>query len=261
VRERDEESVLKSLKKALDLIEIIGESGSMGIRQLSARTGFPPATVHRIVAALVERGYLRQNRNTRNYSLSTRFLEFADSVQQRFDLVPIARPHLERLSMNTGESVNLCVLDGPVVVYIDHVHSQKHILRTFTRLGARVPLYATGVGKVYLSRMGAEELDSYLGNVKLERYTKKTIMDKNGLLEELERIRERGYAVDDQEKEDGVRCVAAPVFDHSGSIAAAISISGAAQWITHERIRSLARMVMDCAGRISAELGYRYGKK
>lgn len=251
---------MKSLKKALDLIEIIGEAGSMGIRELSGRTGFPPATVHRIIAALVERGYVQQNRNSKSYSLSTRFLEFADGVQQRFDLVPIARPHLEQLSMSTGENVNLCVLDGPVVVYIDHVHSQKHVLRTFTRLGARVPLYATGVGKVYLSRMGTNELDSYLARVRLEGYTKKTITDRNALLEELSLIKERGYAVDDEEKEDGVRCVAAPVFDHRGLMAAAISVSGAAQWITPERTRPLARMVMDCAGRISADLGYQYGK-
>jgi IclR family KDG regulon transcriptional repressor len=251
---------LKSLRKALDLIEIIGETGNIGIRELSARTGFPPATVHRIIATLVERGYLQQNQNNRNYSLSTRFLEFADSIQQRFDLIPIARPHLEQLSMNSGENVNLCVLDGPVVVYIDHVHSQKHVLRTFTRLGARVPLYATGVGKVYLSKMGADELDTYLDSVKLERYTGKTITDRNTMLKELRMIKKQGYAVDDQEKESGVRCVAAPIFDYNGSMAAAISISGAAQWITRERIKPLARMVMDCAERISTELGYKYDK-
>ena len=251
---------MKSLRKALDLIEIIGETGNIGIRELSARTGFPPATVHRIIATLVERGYLQQNQNNRNYSLSTRFLEFADSIQQRFDLIPIARPHLEQLSMNSGENVNLCVLDGPVVVYIDHVHSQKHVLRTFTRLGARVPLYATGVGKVYLSKMGADELDTYLDSVKLERYTGKTITDRNTMLKELRMIKKQGYAVDDQEKESGVRCVAAPIFDYNGSMAAAISISGAAQWITRERIKPLARMVMDCAERISTELGYKYDK-
>ena len=140
---------MKSLKKTLDLLEIIGETGGIGVREMSARTGFPPTTVHRIMSTLVERGYLRQNPNNRKYVLSTRFLEFADMVYQQFDLVPIARPYLEKLSSETEESVNLCVLDGSVIVYVDHIHSQKHMLRTFTRLGARVPLYATGVGKVY----------------------------------------------------------------------------------------------------------------
>lgn len=244
----------------MDLIEIIAETGSQGVRELATRTGFPPTTVHRMMATLVERGYLQQNPNTRNYSLSTRFLEFADRVQQQFDLVPIARPHLEQLCADTGENVNLCVREGTVVVYIDHVHSQTHTLQTFTRLGARVPLYATGVGKVYLSRMETLELNAYIKEITLERYTEKTITDRNDLIKELARIRRQGYAVDNQEKEHGVRCIAAPILNYTGLMTAAISISGASQWITMERVRSLAGMVIDCTLRISAELGYKFKK-
>lgn len=252
---------MKSLRKALDLIEIIGETGEIGVRELSARTGFPTTTVHRIMATLVERGYLRQNPENRNYLLAMRFLAFADMVQQHFDLVPIARPHLERLSADTEESANLCVLDGLVGVYIDHVHSQKHMLRTFTRLGARVPLYATGVGKVYLSRMAPKELETYLTQVKMDRFTVKTITDRKTLMREIERIRKQGYALDDQEKENGVRCIAAPIFNHNGMIIAAISISGATQWISTGRIKPLSRLIMDSAARISADLGYEYSRR
>ncbi len=244
----------------MDLLEIIAETGSLGVRELATRTGFPPTTVHRMIATLVERGYLQKNANTRNYSLSTRFLEFADRVQKQFDLIPMARPHLEQLCTDTGENVNLCVREGTVVVYIDHVHSQTHTLQTFTRLGARVPLYATGVGKVYLSYMETHELDAYLNEITLKSYTEKTITDRKILVKELIRVRKQGYAVDNQEKEHGVRCIAAPILNYNGLITAAISISGATQWITLERIQSLAGRIIDCALRISAELGYK-GKK
>jgi IclR family KDG regulon transcriptional repressor len=244
----------------LDLIEIIAETGSLGVRELSSRTGFPPTTVHRMMATLTERGYLQQNPSTRNYSLSTRFLEFADRVQQQFDLLPMARPHLERLCADTGENVNLGVREGTVVVYIDHVHSQTHTLQTFTRLGARVPLYATGVGKVFLSRMKTPELDAYLKKITLKQYTEKTITDRNLLTKELARVRKQGYAVDNQEKEHGVRCIAAPVLNYNELMIAAVSISGASQWIPMERIHLLARMVINCAARISAELGYKDNK-
>lgn len=251
---------MKSLHKALDLIEIVAGKGNIGIRELSSRTGYPPATVHRIMTTLMERGYLRQTPKNRYYSLSTRFLEFAESVRQQFDLIAIGRPHLEKLGADTEENVNLCVLDGHVVVYIDHIHSQRHMLQTFTRLGARMPLYATGVGKIFLSRMEPDELDSYLSKTRLESFTTKTISDKKNLLKELDRIRKHGYAVDNEEKEQGIMCVAAPIFDHNNLITAAISISGASQFITMKRIRHLSRMVMECAARISGELGYRHDK-
>jgi IclR family acetate operon transcriptional repressor len=249
---------LKSLHKALDLIEAISKESKIGVRELAAKTGYPPATVHRIIATLTERGYLQRDPNDREYALSTRFLGFADSVQQQFNVVAVVRPHLERLSAATGENANLCVRDGNDVVYIDHIHSQTHILQTFTRLGARAPLYATGVGKAYLSRMSRVELDNYLKEVGLSPFTDRTITDRDRLEAELAHIRESGYAVDDEEKETGVRCIAAPVFDQNGVIVAAISVSGAVQWISTDRIQSLADTVIRQAERISADLGYRH---
>jgi IclR family transcriptional regulator, KDG regulon repressor len=248
---------LKSLRKALDIIESITDTGSAGVRELSARTGFPPATVHRILATLTARDYLRQNPHNKHYSLSTRFLMFADSAQQQIDLVPIARPHLEQLSAQTQANANLCVQDDMVAVYIDHVYSREHMLQTFTRLGARVPLYATGVGKLFLSYMASDEIEAYLKKTKLKQFTSYTIKDGKELIKELTLIRQRGCALDNQEKEPGVRCVAAPVFEHSGEVSAAISVSGATQWITMKRVESLCRQVMECAARISADLGYK----
>jgi IclR family transcriptional regulator, KDG regulon repressor len=251
---------LKSLKKTLDIIELIAENGNLGIREISALVGYPSTTVHRIITTLAKQGYLRQNPKSRQYSLSTKFLELADSVQMQFDIVSIARPYLEKIGKDTGENVNLGVIDDTVVVYIDHIHSKKHALQAFTRLGARVPLYATGMGKIFLSLMTADELDAYFHKVKLERFTEKTIIDRKSLLKELACVREQGYAVDNEEKERGVRCVAAPVFDRKGLITAAVSVSGAVQWITPERIETISNLIISCSADISSELGYKGSK-
>ena len=138
---------MKSLHKVLDVIDAVGNGGSVGIRELSSRLGFPPATTHRIIATLLERHYVRQDPETKKYALSVKFLELGSRVQEQFDLTRVARPHILKLMTETRESVNLAVQDKDEVVYLDHVRSSHSMLQLFTKVGARVPLYCTGVGK------------------------------------------------------------------------------------------------------------------
>ena len=243
------------------MLELICEANGISIHELSVKTGFPPPTVHRILNTLVERGYVRQNPENKNYMLSSQFLYYSDRVQQQFDLIPMARPLLEQLSRDTEASANLCVMDNLVVVYVDHVHSQKHILRTFTRLGAREPLYATGVGKIFMSRMTPADLEKYLAKTKMKRFTEHTIGNRKEMIAEIERIRRQGYAVDEQERSMGVRCIAAPVHNRSGKVIAAISISGPVQFIPIEEVESLSQRVMESAANLSEELGYKQNEK
>ena len=247
---------MKSLEKALYIIETISESSGLGVRELAARTGLPPATVHRILAALTARHYLHQDPRAKTYTLAPRFMELGERAQKQFHLVPIARPHLENLMRQTGENANLTVRDGWEVVYIDHLHSDEHSLQLFTRLGARVPLYCCGVGKVFMSVFSAEELDSYLSATEFQSYTPHTIVDRERMRREMALIREQGYAIDDQEKEMGVRCVAAPIWGRGNQIIASLSISGATQRVSEDRISELAAMVVECGARISRELGW-----
>ena len=213
------------------------------------------------MTTLAERGYVRQNPENKSYMLSSQFLYYADRVQQQFDLIPVVRPVLEQLSRNTEASANLCLLDNMVVVYVDHVHSQKHILRTFTRLGAREPLYATGVGKIFMSRMTTSELEDYFSKTKMKRFTEYTIGNRKAMLAELDRIRCQGYAVDEQERSVGVRCIAAPVCNRSGLVIAAISISGPVQLVPVEKLDTLSGKVMESADNISALLGYKKNER
>ena len=247
---------MKSLNKALDIIDAVSNLGSAGIREISSKTGYPPATTHRITSTLVKRGFFNQDPVTKNYSLSLRFLELGTKVQQQFDLPTIARPHLKKLMSETGESANLAIGDGDSVVYLDQVQNDSSMLKIFTRLGTRVPLYSTGVGKMLLSRWSKTELDAYLKRTQLIPYTPHTLISHTEILKELERISARGYAVDNEEMEEGVRCVAALVFDHRQQVAAAVSISGAAMRITPDRIENFREKVKQCALDISHDLGF-----
>jgi len=247
---------MKSLLKVIDIIDAVAEAGSAGIRKLSSMTGFPPSTIHRIVTTLVERHYLEQDKATKRYALSFRFLELGTKVQQQFHLTSIARPYLERLMAETRESVNLAVQDGDNMVYLDQVQSNFSMLRLFTRPGARVPLYTTGVGKMFLSQMNESDFDEYLQRTRPIRYTPSTLVERDKIMEELALIRAQGFSVDNEDMEEGVRCVAALIFDHNGQPTAAVSISGAAIRITPDRIDSLGELIKTCASAISNELGF-----
>lgn len=247
---------MKSLHKVLDIIDTLGELGNAGIRQLSSKTGFPPATTHRIATTLVERGYFKQDPITKTYSLSLRFLELGTRVQQQFNLTLVARPHLEKLMGKTRENVNLAVQDGDEVVYLDHVQSDYSMLQLFTKPGARVPLYATGVGKMFMSQWSDSKLNANLDRSPPRAFTPHTLVDRDEILKEMERIRARGYSVDNEEMEEGVRCVAALVFNHTREPVAAVSISGAAMRITPDRIEPFGQAVRNCTMTISQELGF-----
>ena len=248
---------MKSLSKAIDTIDAVAEAGSAGIRDISSKTGFPPSTIHRIVATLVQKHYFQQDPITKKYSLSSRFIELGSMVQQQTHLTSIARPHLQRLMAETRESINLAVQDGDSAVYLDIVQSNYTMLQLFTRPGARVPLYATGVGKLFLSQMNRSDLEVYLNRVELAPFTRHTLTERNQLIEELKQIRHRGFAVDNEEMEEGVRCVAALIFDHKGQPAASVSITGAAMRVTPDRVEHFGELIKSCVAAISRELGYK----
>jgi len=252
---------VKSLHKVLDVIEVVARVGSAGTRELSSLTGFPPPTIHRIVSTLVGRHYLKQDPVSKKLSLSIRFLELGTSVQQQFKLPTLARPHLERLMEQTKESVNLAIQDGDYAVYLDHVQSPYSMLRLFTKPGARVPLYCTGVGKMFLSTWTEPQVRAYLARTQLRAQTIHTVVKPDQMLEELRRVRQQGFAIDNEETEEGVRCVAALALNHKGEPEAAVSISGAAMRIPRDRIAVFAEALQDCTTAISRELGYRTGEQ
>jgi IclR family acetate operon transcriptional repressor len=177
------------------------------------------------------------------------------AASRRFSLARIARPALLRLTEATGETSNLLVLQGHEAAYSEQVAS-PHMVRLFTEVGHRVPMYCTGGGKAILVGMGAEQLDAYLAEVAIRAWTPKTLSSVEALRADLEHSSRRGFAIDDEERELGVCCVAAPIFDRLGRCVAALSISGPSTRMSAARALALGPAVRAEADGCSAALGF-----
>lgn len=218
---------VQSLERAFDLLERMADAGGeVGLSELSSSSGLPLPTIHRLMRTLVACGYVRQQPN-RRYSLGPRLIRLGESASRL--LGTWARPYLARLVEETGETANMALLDGDEVVYVAQVPS-RHSMRMFTEVGRRVLPHSTGVGKVLLADTPPDEVRALLGRTGMPAATEKTITTADGFLHALEKAREVGYAVDDNEQEIGVRCIAVSVPD--SPTPAALSISGPAGRVT-----------------------------
>jgi DNA-binding IclR family transcriptional regulator len=253
---RRERAGVQSVERTLDILEsLVDFASEVGLVEISQAVTLPLATVHRLLGTLIRRGYVKQNRQNRKYSLGFRALQMGNDMRQRFSLRLEARPFLHRLMERTGESANLAVLDDGEVVYIDQAQSSK-ILRMFTQLGNRVPAHSTGSGKVMLAFGPPEAAEGVLRRYGMPRRTSRTITEAGRFAEELVRIRTQGFALDDEEHEDGVRCLAVPVRDGSGQVVASLSVSGPATRLGDEQIRGFTAEILDCGVQLSSRLGY-----
>lgn len=242
----------------LDILEALTVANDeLSLTQLQARLDLPPPTLHRLLKSLVERGYVEQNQENRHYGPGVKILEIAEAAKRnsRFDLCRVVRPFLERLTEASGETSNLVILNDRKIVYVEQVPSPRSV-RMFTAVGHRAPLYCTGAGKAILARLSENQLDSYVATEKLERLTPHTLTSKAALTRELDSIRERGFALDNEEFEAGVRCVAAPIVDSTGRCLGAISVSGPTTRMSQHLAENLGAEVRLLSTQCSALLGY-----
>lgn len=215
---------VQSLDRALDLLERLAHAeGPLGVGELAELTGLPQGTAHRLLQGLHLRGYVRRDA-ARKYSLGTASLRLSDAAHR--SLVRVARPFLADLVRRSGETANIAVLEGDDVVYVGQV-SSPHTLRMFAEVGRHVPPHSTAVGKVLLADQPIDRVTALLRRTGLAPRTSTTITDLGAFLAELALVRERGWAVDEEEQETGVRCVAVPV-GPPGAVVAALSVSGPA---------------------------------
>jgi IclR family transcriptional regulator, KDG regulon repressor len=248
-------SKLTSLEKALRIIDAVAKAKSVGLRELAAEVNFPPSTVHRLLTILTASRYLIQDPESKRYRLSLKFLELGSAVREDLDVISAARPHMTSLMEATSETVNLALFDGSGIVYVDQVANSNSFLRMFTRVGTRASLYCTGIGKACLAGLPEEFVSSYWHSTEKRPYTDRTIRDEPSLRSELDIIRRQGYAVDNEEMEIGVRCVASAIRQHRSGIVAGVSISGPSSRLTLDRIPSMGESVRLTASLISADLG------
>ena len=241
---------VQSLERAFDVLELMAAAGGeVALTGLAAESGLPVPTIHRIVRTLVASGYVVQM-PSRRYTLGPRLIGLGASAS--YAVESWATPHLRALAEASGETANLAMLDVDRVVYVAQVPSTRHTVRMFTEVGRRVYAHCTGVGKALLAELPDDEVGDLVAAAGMPASTERTITDADGLLEELRRTRERGYAIDDGEQERGVRCVAVAVPSPLGS---AISVSGPASRVTQAAIPGFAELLQEAALRLAGRVG------
>ncbi len=248
--------VIQSVSHAFDVLEqFSGEIVELGVTELSKKLKLHKNNVFRLLATLESRGYIEQNKATENYHLGLKSLELGQTFIKQMGLLRQARPLLEKLSDESGETAYIGIMRNADVTYLDVAESSQTV-RVAPRIGLRLPTYCTAVGKVQIAFKPEEEIKKSIPE-KLEKLTSHTIADEKKLLAHLKTVEESGYAVDNEEYEDGVTCVGAPIRDYTGHVVAGISISGPTMRISSDKIeKKLVQLVKHTGEEISKRLGY-----
>lgn len=256
--DREESSnIVKSVMKAFLIMEELDKTGELSIGDLSERLCMDKATVHRLINTIKEAGYVNQNRDNKKYSNSLKLFAMGNRVTEKIGVKHIARPFIEELAEKTGETINLAVFLGNKIIYVDKLESSSTI-KVGLGIGTSVPSYCSGLGKAMLAFTENEELQDLLDGIVYEKYTERSITDRSVLMEEFKKIRDRGYAVDDEEYVVGLICIAAPIFDYHGKPVAAISVSSPKYRYDASRHLTLySSLVAGAAQKISNKLGYK----
>lgn len=252
--------IIQSVTNALDLLEEFrGEDTELGVTELSKRLGLHKNNVFRLLATLESRGYMEQNKVTGNYRLGLKVLELGQVFIKHMGLLKMARPILEEIVERCNETSYLGVIRDDRVVYVDVVEATRPV-RVISRVGVGLPVYCSAVGKAQIAFESADEVDRILNENPMKRYTAHTLADRGQVLAQLDEIRQRGYALDDEEYDEGIRCVGVPVRDYTRRVIAGLSISGPAYRFTGDRIETeLAPLVLEAGRKLSARLGYEVG--
>lgn len=248
---------VQSVERAFAILDILGNADyHLGISHIAEKCNLPLSTTSRLLSTLQQLGYVEKNPETSKYTLGVRLLQLRGAVIERLNLGEKAMPIMKDLMKRVDETVHLAVLDEGEIVYIERVEGLS-TQGMYTRIGKRAPAHSTALGKVLLAHL-PEELwyTDVVERRGLKRFSSTTITDLEALRAELQQTRDRGYAIDNGESGEPVRCVAAPVYDYTGSVVAAVSISGPQSRITPDHVEELGQIVRRAVGLISRTLGY-----
>ncbi len=255
-QKKSKSSLIQSVDRALQILETFSrEKKELGVTELSNILGLHKSTTFGLLATLENRGFVDQNISTGKYKLGLKLFELGNLVKDSMELRAIAYPILKELVDKYEETVHLVVHDKGEVVYIDKIDSNSAI-NINSYVGKRNPMYCTGVGKCLLAYMDAEYVENILSS-ELKAYTANTIVDPEKIKDELVNARLNGYCFDNEEIEEGLRCIAAPIKNHLGQVIAAISVSGPSMRMTDQKFDLLIEPVKETTLKISRQLGYR----
>ena len=249
-------SYVQSLNRGLQLLELLGLAEKpAGLPELSEALGVDRSTVHRLLSTLLWRGYVQQDPDSKRYWLGLKVVELSRLAIDRLSLRSVAKPYLKRLVRETGESANLAVMADDHALCLDHEPSPSALAVT-NDIGVPFAPHATSAGKVLLAALPEAQQKELLETEPLSAYTPRTMTDLPTLQMHLQLVQQQGYALDDEERYVGVRCLAGPIRDHRGKVVGALSLSAPTMRVTLDKVPALAELVRRIAADISVEMGY-----
>ncbi|MDF2611919.1 MAG: transcriptional regulator IclR-like protein [Lachnospiraceae bacterium] len=251
---------IQSAERIFSIMEYIANHGPVGVLEIATALDFHKSTVHRMLLSLISMGYVTQDKSTGKYELTFKLVKLSSQFLAKIDIYSIVHPYIERLANICGETVHLVKRVGNEVVYIDKVEPvgiNESSIRMASHIGLMRPMYCSGVGKAILAELPLEEVHRIWDQSRPEKKTEYTITSLSSFEEELKLIKERGYAMDNEENEIGVRCIAAVILDYQNAAKYAFSVSVPSNRMTEERVSQLAEHVLD----MKKELFIRFGIK
>lgn len=252
--DKTEQNTIKSLDRAMEVFEYLSQSQGKSLSTISSEMQQAPATVYRILVTLEGRGLVEFEANEQVWHIGPRAFVIGARYLRRTSLVDRARPILRTLMEATGETANLGIEQEGAVLFLSQVETHANI-RAFFPPGTLSPMHSSGIGKALLAEMDGERLGRILASGRLAAFTAQTITDPASLRVDLKASRARGYAIDNEEKNEGMRCIAAPVFDLNREAVAGISVSGPTARVSFDAIERLSRAVIDAAERLTLAIG------
>ncbi|SFO93301.1 IclR family transcriptional regulator [Salibacterium halotolerans] len=248
--------IIQSVDRALQILDLFDDNETeLKITDISERLHLHKSTVHSLLKTLEKHQYIEQTGESGKYSLGMKLFERGNYVIRSRDIRATARDYLYELSQKTNQTVHLVIQDGREGVYIDKVESTSATI-LYSRIGRRIPLHCSGVGKVLVAFQPDEEITAFLKDYHFVRQTEHTITDAASFWAEIRKVREQGYAEDREENEPGVRCAAVPIYDHNGRVAAALSISTLIVRTSEEEMSHYIEQLKETAAALSKKLGY-----
>jgi DNA-binding IclR family transcriptional regulator len=247
----------QSSEKLLSIMELLADAHEpMRLLDISRELHINVSTALRFLNTLIKNGYVIQEQKSLRYYLTFKICNLAHRLRSKVNIRSLAAPYMQQLSQIFGESVCLSIEQNMKVVYIEVVEGQDQMIRSMQRIGSVAPLHCTAVGKLFLSEYSESQLDKIIMTTGLTQFTRNTITKKGQLFKELEKIRNRGFAVDNEECEAGARCISCPIRDHTGKMIAGISVTGPVIRITDQLIGSKVSHLIESAAEISRILGF-----
>ncbi|WP_415762944.1 IclR family transcriptional regulator (plasmid) [Priestia megaterium] len=248
--------IIQSVGRALRILDLFDEhTTELKITDISDQMGLHKSTVHSILKTLQQRGYIYQNLENGKYGLGMKLFERGNYVIQSLDIRQLAQKYLMDLSAKTSQTTHLVILDGKEGTYVDKVEGPMAVI-LYSRIGKRIPLHCSAVGKALIAFKEKDELEKILSGYEYTGQTEFTITNESEFLQELEKVRSQGYAVDNQENEPGVRCIAAPIRNHENKVIAAISLSTLIAGVDDIQLGIFVQQLKQAASELSEKMGH-----